>query len=361
MSEEAGRVEINAVVMCGGSGTRFWPASRRAHPKQFLRLGGERSLLQQTVERLAPLIPPERVYLLAAEEHREALREDLPHVPESNLILEPAARNTAPALALAARVLGEVNPEAVMAALPADHAIADAEGFRKCLETSARAADEKGVIATIGIEPDAPETGYGYIELAGERGDGTREVARFVEKPDVETAREYLAGERHLWNAGIFLMRPDTLEEELQRQRHDIWAPIWQGLPDPEEPGFSDTLERIYPGLPKVSVDYAVMEGAGRVVCVPGGFGWNDLGSWSALEKLWGLDAEGNSASGRYYSIDSRGNIVSAKGRQIALIGVEDLVVVERDDVVLVCRKDRCQDVRAMIELLDSEGREDLL
>ena len=361
MSDSKGRVEINAVVMCGGSGTRFWPASRRAKPKQFLRLGGESSLLQQTVERLDPLIPPERVFLLAAEEHRDALREHLPQVPESNLILEPAARNTAPALALAARVLEEVSPEAVMAALPADHAIADPVGFRNCLETAARAADEKGVIATIGIEPDAPETGYGYIEIAGGRGDGTREVKRFVEKPDLETAQKYLAGGRHLWNAGIFLMRADTLRDELRRQRHDIWAPVWEGLPDPGEEGFAEMLDRIYPGLPKVSIDYAVMEGAEKVVCVPGGFGWNDLGSWSALEKLWGLDGEGNAASGRYYSIDSRGNIVSVGGKQVALIGVEDLVVVEREDVVLVCRKDRCQDVREMIEKLRSEGREDLL
>jgi mannose-1-phosphate guanylyltransferase len=356
-----GGVELNAVIMCGGSGTRFWPASRRTLPKQFLRLGGERSLIQRTVDRLEGLVPLERVYLLAAREHMALLAEHLPEFPVANLILEPAARNTAPALALAARVLGAKSPAAMMAALPADHTVADPEGFRSCLATACEAASEKGVIATIGIKPEWAETGYGYIEVGGEVGAGSRTVKRFVEKPSVEMARKYVAGERHLWNAGIFVMRADTLEEEFKRVEPVMWETIWRKLPAPGTEGFPKGLLLLYPGLEKKSIDYAVMEKAGNVVCVPGDFGWNDLGSWKALEYLWKADAAGNASDGRYYSVDSRGNIISCGGKEVALIGVRDLVVVCRGDVVLVCDKERSQEVRKLIELLEREGRGDLL
>jgi len=362
MSRSDKKPELKAVIMCGGSGTRFWPASRRDSPKQFLRLLGQSSLIQESVARLAPLVPLERIYLLAAAEHREALRSHLPEVPEENYILEPSARNTAPALALAARILGEESPEAVLAALPADHSIADAAAFLRCLETAAAAASAEGTIACIGIKPDSPETGYGYIEVGDDLGDdGALRVIQFVEKPDIDRAREYVAGGRHYWNAGIFLMRADTLEAEFRRQQPEIHEALWERLPKSGDDGFAARLAEVYPNLPKISIDYAVMEGAQGLVCVPGDFGWNDLGSWKALEKLWSADEHGNHGLGRYHSLDSRGNIVSAKNREIALIGVEDLVVVERDDVVLVCSKDRCQDVRALVELLKRGGREDLI
>ncbi len=361
MSVEGRGVELNAVIMCGGSGTRFWPASRRSKPKQFLRLGGERSLIQQTVDRLEGLVPLERIFLLAAHGHRELLAEHLPKVPLSNCIIEPAARNTAPALALAARVLGARSPEAVMAALPADHTVAEPEGFRRCLAAAADAAAQEGVIATIGIEPEWPETGYGYIEMGGGIEGDVRKVNRFIEKPEVEDAQKYVNDGRHLWNAGIFVMRADTLEAEFKRQQPELWETIWQKLPDPGSEGFAKGLLLLYPGLEKISIDYAVMENAGKVVCVPGSFSWNDLGSWKALEKLWKADEAGNRSDRGFYSIDSRGNIVSGGEKDVALIGVENLVIVSRGDVVLVCDKERSQDVRALIEMLEREGREDLL
>ncbi|HUX06339.1 MAG TPA: sugar phosphate nucleotidyltransferase [Acidobacteriota bacterium] len=361
MSEKDREIELNAVIMCGGSGTRFWPASRRSKPKQFLRLGGEESLIQQTVRRLEGLVPLDRIFLLAAHEHRELLAEHLPEVPLSNFIIEPAARNTAPALALAARVLGARSPEAIMAALPADHNVADPDGFQRCLVRAAEAAAEEGVIATIGIEPEWPEIGYGYIEIGEEISDGVRAVQCFVEKPELDLAQEYLSGGMHLWNAGIFVMRADTLEAEFKRLQPQLWETVWRKLPAPGSEGFPKGLLLLYPGLEKSSIDYAVMENAGRVVCVPGSFGWNDLGSWKALEKLWKADEAGNSTDRIFYSIDSNGNIISGGGKDVALIGIENLVVVSRGDVVLVCDKERCQDVRELITLLESEGREDLL
>ncbi len=361
MVSKPGAVELSAVVMCGGSGTRFWPASRRRSPKQFLRLLGKTSLIQDTVARLEGLVPPERIYLLAGEEHSDLLRRHLPQVSSDNYILEPAPRNTGPALALAARVLEARSPSAVIAALPADHSISNAEGFRRALGLAAAAAAERGAIATLGITPDVPETGYGYIEIGDELSGGLRAVERFVEKPSQQKAEEYLRGGRHLWNSGMFAMPLDALVRELKRQQPRIWRPLWQEMDGPDSPDFAAELERLYPTLPKISIDYAVMEGAEQVLCIPSEFGWNDLGSWSALEKLWGADGAGNAADSRYYAVDSHGNIVSGGRSEIALVGVENMVVVERDGVVLVCAKERCQELRELIALLEHEGRDDLL
>jgi mannose-1-phosphate guanylyltransferase len=361
MGLSEGKLKLNAVIMCGGSGTRFWPASRRSRPKQFLRLAGESSLIQDTVSRLEGLAPSERVYLLAAEEHRELLSSHLPQVPPENYILEPAPRNTGPALALAARFLEAKSPSSILAALPSDHSIADNESFLDCLRTAAEAASTEGVIATIGIKPDSPETGYGYIEIAEEAEGAAYPVRRFVEKPDLETASLYCEGGRHLWNAGIFVTRADTMAAQFREHQPMIWQGLWENLPDPSEEDFVSRLAETYPELPKISIDYAVMEKAKGVVCVPGDFGWNDLGSWKALEKLWNPDGSGNYVSGGCHAVDSRGNIVAGDGREIALIGVDNLVVVERDDVVLVCAKERCQEVRKLAEQLEKEGREDLL
>lgn len=354
--------ELRVVIMCGGSGTRFWPASRRRTPKQFLRLGTKSSLIQQTVARLEGFVEPDHIHLLAGTEHQDLLRRHLPQITNENYILEPSPRNTAPALALAARVLEEAHPGAVLAALPSDHAIADVNAFHRCLAQAARAAAERGVIATLGVQPDYPEVGYGYIEVGEEIISGLRIVKRFVEKPSLELAGEYLASGNFLWNSGMFVMRSDTLGDKFVAHQPQIHKIIWEQLPSPGARNFSDRLGEAYPRLPAISIDYAILEkSAEGVVCVPADIGWNDLGSWIALEKLWGVDKPGNAANDRYYAIDSSGNIISRASLEVALIGVHDLVVVERNDVVLICDKSRCQELREMIELLEREGREDLL
>ena len=347
--------------MCGGSGTRFWPGSRRNNPKQFLRLNNTTSLIQDTVSRLEGLISPKEIYLLAAESHNDKLRKHLPDIPRDNYILEPSARNTGPALALAARRLESISPTMVIAALPADHAIKDSKGFRETLAEAAEYAFENRSIVTIGIQPDSPETGYGYIELGEVISNEMRSVIKFVEKPELTKALEYLNSGRYVWNAGIFVARVDTLVKGFKNHEPTTYKTLWEKVPAFGEVGHDSRLREEYPQLPKVSIDYAIMEKADDVTCLPARFDWNDLGSWSALEKLWGKDKNGNSASRRYYSIDSTGNIIASGGREIALIGVEDLVVVERDDVVLVCAKERSQEVKKIIEILEKENRDDLL
>lgn len=356
-----GDYQLSAVIMCGGSGTRFWPASRRKTPKQFLRLNNTSSLIQDSVTRLGGLVPDSRIYLLAAEGHEEFLRRHIPAIPRENYMLEPEARNTGPALALAARKLEKINPTMVIAALPADHAIVDTRGFQNTLKLAADYAFKQRVIVTIGIKPDAPETGYGYIELGEEEKPGIRSVIKFVEKPPLKQALEYLGSGRHVWNAGIFVTRVDTLVRELQTHDPAVYKALWEKTPAPGEAGHDARLREIYATLPKVSIDYSVMEKAQEVACVPAQFDWNDLGSWTALEKYWGRDKQGNASTGRYYALDSSGNILHSGGRDIALIGVHDLVIVEREDVVLVCAKERCQEIKQLLELLEKEGREDLL
>lgn len=355
------KAQLCAVIMCGGSGTRFWPASRSETPKQFLRLGGTSSLIQDTVARLKGLIPADRIFLLAAEGHKEHLHRHVPDIPDKNYILEPTARNTGPALALAAKRLESISPDIVMAALPADHAIKDVKGFQANIKRAADYARKKSVVVTIGITPDSPETGYGYIELGEEEEEGIRSVIKFVEKPPLKQALVYLSSGRFVWNGGIFVSRIDTLIEGFRKHEPAIYKPLWEKLPPFGAAGFDSRLHEIYPQLPSVSIDYAVMEKLAAVSCVPAQFDWNDLGSWSALEKYWGKDKAGNASSGRYYSIDSEGNIISSGSLEIALIGVNDMVIVERNDVILICAKERSQDVKQLLDLLKKEDREDLL
>jgi mannose-1-phosphate guanylyltransferase len=353
--------KLNIVIMCGGSGTRFWPASRQSTPKQFLRLNNQTSLLQDTVARLEGLVPPKQIFLLAAVEHEENLRRHVPDIPRENYILEPAPRNTGPALALAARKLETVSASGVLAALPADHAIKDDKTFRRTIQQAASYAAGSRSIVTIGIEPDSPETGYGYIELGEQITEGVRSVIQFVEKPRLEKALEYLNSGRYVWNAGIFVVRVDVLADSFKQYEPTLYKALWEKVPAPGSAGHDSKLRDVYPGLPKTSIDYAVMEHAQEIACVPANFEWNDLGSWSALEKYWEKDRYGNVSSGRYYSINSTGNIIASAGRDIALIGVEDLIVVERNDAVLICAKERSQDVKKLTELLKKEEREDLL
>jgi mannose-1-phosphate guanylyltransferase len=356
-----GDVKLSAVIMCGGSGTRFWPASRRNNPKQFLRLNNQTSLLQDTVTRLEGVIPPERIFLLAANKDEENLKRHVPDIPRDNYILEPDARNTGPALALAARRLEKSAGDAVIAALPADHAIKNEKGFHQTLKIAADHAQKSKSIVTIGIPPDSPETGYGYIEMGDEMEPGVKSVIKFVEKPSLEKALEYLSKGRYVWNAGIFVCRVDMLAKAFKVHQPAIYKALWDKVPPFGSAGYDRSLRDVYPALPKISIDYAIMEKEDSVACVPAQFDWNDLGSWSALEKYWEKDKNGNVSSGRYYSIESKGNIIASAGREIALIGVEDLIIVERDDVVLVCAKERSQDVKELIELLEKEERDDLL
>lgn len=326
-----------AVILAGGGGTRLWPASRRRQPKQFLPLApGGRSLFEATVARVRPLVPLERVLVVTAASQVAQVRAALPELPDANLVVEPVGRNTAPAIALAARTLERRGQgEAVMAVLPSDHVVTDEAAFIRTLGHALAAAERH--LVTCGIPPTRPETGFGYLEL-GPRTDGAaREVRRFVEKPDLARAREYLASGNYLWNSGMFFFRVDRILDELRRHL----------------PALLPALDARYEDAPAVSIDYGVMEKAEDIWSVPGAFGWSDVGSWGDLAGLHPADAAGQTRlGGPLVAIDARDNVVVGEPL-VALVGVEGLVVVATEDAILIAPKGRSQEVRAVVAALE--------
>lgn len=350
---------VSALVLAGGSGTRFWPLSRRLRPKQLLALEGERSLLRDTVDRLAPLIGPESVWVCTTEALAEAVRADLPEVPPEQVLAEPMGRNTAPALGWAVREMPAAARQGAIAVLPADHRVGDPTAFRETLAAAARVALDERRIMTLGVTPHRPETGFGYLELeppaAGGQAGGVRRVQRFVEKPDAARAALYAASGHHLWNAGIFVFQGDDFLDLLARHAPEIA----QGLAKIEaEPA---RLAELYAALPSISIDYALMEKLDTIGTLPLDCGWSDLGSWEALSEVLPADAEGNAVRGEALAVDAADNLLVAEEGTIAVLGVSGLVVVRTGDTVLVCPKERSQEVRRLLDELAARGRGDLL
>jgi mannose-1-phosphate guanylyltransferase len=348
--------DVFAVIMAGGSGTRFWPLSRKAWPKQFLALAGaDESLLQATVRRIADLIPSERVLVVTSEQHASATREQLPNLPPENVLGEPAARNTAACVAWAAAHVSALSPRAVMMVLPADPHIGDELAYRALL-TRAAAAAETGGLVTIGVATSRPETGYGYIESGAELEAGVLRVQRFVEKPSLERAKEFVQDEHFLWNSGMFFFRADAILAEFERQLPELHA-FAQGYA--KLFGRSDAqayVQARYASLQSISVDHGIMEHARDMRVVPGSFGWFDIGSWTTAYELAEKDAAGNAVIGDASMIDvERCYVRSRAGRLVALIGVEDLVVVDTEDALLIMPRERAQDVRRVVD--DLAGR----
>ncbi len=362
-------MNIYPVVMAGGSGTRFWPLSRQARPKQFLPLAGDAPLLVDTVARLPPLAKLERTYVVCGPSHAPVVRQLLPKLPKENVIVEPTARNTAPCVGLAALHVARRDPRGVIAMLPADHHVARPAAFRDALAAAAAVA-EGGAIATIGVRPTRPETGYGYLKV-GQRlatkgkahpGLEPHKVARFVEKPDAKTAARYLAEGGYLWNAGIFVFRADAILEEIHFAMPDLGALLDKVAAVLGTPREKAVLAKLYPQAPSISIDYGVMEKSARIAVVPGDFGWSDVGSFASLAEVRPADAQGNVVEGAVLIHDGRNNVVLAQERRpVAVIGLEDVVVVDAGHAVLVCRRDRAQDVRWAVDELRKRGRDDLL
>jgi mannose-1-phosphate guanylyltransferase/mannose-6-phosphate isomerase len=341
-----------AVIMAGGSGTRFWPLSREKMPKQLLRIGGDDTLIQQTVERILPLVRAENVFIVTnrglADDIGLQLAAKFGSAWERGIILEPEARNTAPAIGLAALQLLRVDPEATMIVLSADHAIRKGDELIALLERAARAA-AAGYLVTLGIHPDRPETGYGYIK-AGAAVDGVCSVEAFKEKPDLETARGYLRDGGYYWNSGIFVWKAAVLLEEFGKHAPELrrgLEAIRAGLGTPDE---ERVIREVFARLETISIDYAVMEKTDRARVIPADIGWSDVGSWTALDDVSPRDAAGNVISGNVIDIDSRDTIVYADKRLVATIGLRGFVVVDTPDAVLVCPKDRAQDVKKVVD-----------
>ncbi len=347
----------SALVLAGGSGTRFWPASRRHRPKQLLALEGERSLLQSTVDRLRPLVPAARVWISTTEALADAVAEQLPEVPAAQILTEPAARNTAPAIGWSLVAMPERVREGAVIVLPADHRIGDPQAFRAALAEAAAMVESEKRILTLGVVPTRPETGFGYLEMAEALpgAPGLRRVRRFTEKPDRATAERFLAGSEHLWNAGIFVFRGSVLLDGLERHAPELWRGLAELARAPERVG------ELYPKLPSISIDYAVMEKFEEMAALPLDCGWSDLGSWDALADLLPADAAGNAARGGAVVVGGSGNLTYAEEGTIAVLGLSDLIVVRSGDAVLVARRQDAQQVRRIVDQLAASGREELL
>lgn len=349
-----------ALIMAGGSGTRFWPASRAALPKQFLKISGDKSMLRLTYERLLPVIANEDIFVVTAASQAALVLEHLPELPPRNVIIEPFGMNTAPCIALSVARLAELYPETqAMAVLPADHVIRDAEAFQASLMKAAEAA-QTGALVTFGIVPEYPATGYGYIESGDEVSPGVLRVRRFKEKPDLETAQAFLTQGNFYWNSGMFCWTlraigaafeahlPQALA--LSRRISRIW----------DEQGPQTPVDAIYREMPRVPIDIGIMEPAAERVVIPVSYGWSDVGSWKALADITGSDADGNHFSQPGLALDARGNYVRSD-KFVALIGVEGLCVVDTGDAILVTTKDLSEGVKAVVEHLKENEKDELL
>jgi mannose-1-phosphate guanylyltransferase len=360
---------VHAVILAGGSGTRFWPASRRLTPKQLLPLAGsaDEPLIGATLRRIEPLVPAERVWISTGTRLVGATSAALPKVPASHMLAEPVARNTAPAIGLAAATIAREDPEAVVVVLPADHFIGDEPEFRKILGRAIDAAS-KGWLTTIGVVPTRPETGYGYIEVGDRISEGVHAAARFIEKPSKERAAELVAGKRHLWNAGMFFFHAGAMLDAIAKHLPDLARGldrIEAAAAKGEEP---KALAEEFPKMPSISIDHGVMEKADKIAVVPGSFGWNDVGSWQVTWEMSEHDADGNALPAGSVAIDAKNNLVrdmtrngAAGKKRWAIVGVSDLVLVETEDAVLVIPRERAQDVRLVVDALNARGESDKL
>ena len=351
------------LILAGGRGTRFWPRSRRASAKQVLRFLGDRSLIQQTVDRLRAVIPPERLWIMTNAHLRAEIVRQLPEIPPAQIIAEPAQRNTAPCIGLCARVLETIDPNAALGVFPADHFISRPAPYLRLLRPAFQAA-ERGDIAVIGIQPRWPETGYGYIEFPKGVQAGSLEtvkVNRFREKPDLATAKKFVKAGNFYWNAGMFFWKASVLLGAL-REFQPKTAALLDSLPPFSSRKFRSALLETFPQCEDISVDYAVLEKAKNVVGLAAGdIGWSDVGSWDAVHDLMPRDAAGNFSRAASLLEDSTGNYIDAEGKLTALLGVKDLIVVDTPGALLIADRSRAQDVGRLVKLLEKQGRHDLL
>lgn len=357
---------LYAIIMAGGKGERFWPLSTSKTPKQMLSIFGDKPLLRMAVERLDGLIPPERIFVITSADLIEAAAEAAPELPRLNIIGEPFGRDTAAACSLGWAIVNSLNSSAAMCVLTADHIIHDTEGFRRTLSRGFETALTKDCLVTIGIQPVKPSTGFGYIE-AGERMSNNADVEmfqarRFVEKPDLETARSYVSAGNYFWNSGMFVWSLKSFGRALERFQPHLLAMGERLSSEFGKDGFADAMRHEYGKIEKISVDYAIMEKSDNIVTARGAFDWDDVGSWPALENHFEKDHDGNTILGSCEEIDSENNVVVSGNRLTALIGVRDLVVVHAEGATLVCKRDRAQDVKAMVgKLREKESYKELL
>ena len=350
-----------AVIMAGGRGTRFWPRSREKKPKHLLDIISDKTIIQETVDRIKPLIMPENILIVTGQKHVRTLMRQLPEIPSENIIIEPEGKNTAPCIGLAALHIRKKAGDDIMVVLPSDHAIADSRKFRQVVRAAAQTAAGVDALVTIGIEPMSPQTGFGYIERGNSIGDGTAEevfrVKSIREKPDSRQAKKFVQNGKFYWNSGMFIWRASTILKSISRWLPDLYSGLTTINEAMGSPGEKAVIRRIYKNLAPISIDYGVMEKADNVFVVKGDFGWSDVGSWDALWEISAKDENGNILIGgaNVISEDSTGSLVYSRQKLIALAGVKDLIIVETKDALLICQKGKSQDVKKIVEILEAK------
>ena len=352
-----------ALIMAGGRGERFWPKSRRNMPKQFLSLTGDgKTMIQLTVERISPLVDLQDIYIATNRNYKSLVREQLPDLPEENILCEPVAKNTAPCIGLGAVHIAKKYDDAIMFVLPSDHLIKYNAMYLDTLTHASEVAEQGENLVTLGIMPDYPETGYGYIKFMPDRKLGhSFAVDRFVEKPDLETAKQYLATEQYLWNSGMFIWKISTILGNLERylpETHAGLCRIKEAIGSPEE---NEVLEREFSAFKSESIDYGVMEKAKNIYTLPGSFGWDDVGSWNAVERIQPTNEYGNVVHGNAVTVDTKRCIIQGGRKLIATVGLEDIIIVDTDDALLVCEKGEAGEIKKILENLKICNRTEYL
>ena len=355
-----------ALILAGGTGTRLWPRSRTATPKQLLALtnSGE-TMVQATVNRVLPIVPVDHIFFATNQIYGPLIKAQIPEIPRRNIIEEPSGKNTAPCIGLAAVHMQQLDPKAVMASLHADHFIADEEGFRQALLAAEQVA-QQGYLVTLGITPDKPETGYGYIQRGSELGHYNEhpvyEVANFLEKPDLATAEKFVNSGEYYWNSGIFIWQISTLMEAFREYMPEFYQQLGQ-IEQALQSQDSETIIRsIWENIGSQSIDVGIMEKAEKVAVVPVDIGWNDVGSWAAIYEINPSDAHDNVVlNAKHVAIETRASLIQGNGRLIVTIGLEDIIIIDSDDALLVCARDKAQDIKKVVEWLKEQGKTKLL
>jgi mannose-1-phosphate guanylyltransferase len=358
-------MKLKAVIMAGGSGTRFWPLSRINRPKQFLPIAGAKTMLEETVDRLSPLIPYQDILTISNAGQARLIKRLLPKLPAANILVEPRGKNTAASLILATARIYLHDPETVVAVLCADHLIGKKEVFLKKLAAAAEAASKNDAIITFGVPPTYPATGYGYIHFSKRnpckvRGESFHAVLEFKEKPDFNLAKRYLAAGRHYWNSGMFIWRADVFARQLEKYA-PLFFPFWLRIIKALKEKDKSEIMTVFDEIPSLSIDYALMEKTGGLLMNEGTFGWSDVGAWSSLAEVWPRDRDGNALRGDGLLLDSKNCLVYSPLKLTALVGLKDVIVVDTEDALLVCHKDHDQKVRGILSRLKEKARKKYL
>ncbi|SEB28284.1 mannose-1-phosphate guanylyltransferase [Paenibacillus sp. 276b] len=358
-------MNITCVIMAGGKGERFWPKSRTNLPKQFLNISGNKSMIQQSIARLEKMIDISHIFIVTNELYAELIKAQIPTLPANNIIIEPVGRNTAPCIGLASVIIEDRFPDSTMIVIPSDHIIENEEGFIRILKTAVEVAQDNKNLVTLGIQPTYPETGYGYIESSNQTKEvnelSVHKVNQFVEKPDLATAQAYLEAGNFLWNSGIFVWKVNTIRyyiQELMPEMHDILETMKVVL---DSENRDELIRSEFLKMPDQSIDYGIMEKVSNIYVIPCVFGWDDVGSWTALERINELDENGNVIRGNILNLDTKRCIIESNGKLIATLGIEDLIIVDTEDVTLICTKEKAQEVKLLLKELRTQKMEEYL